>query len=332
VVDSDQRAHAGRIEDAPTILITGAAGNLGGLLARHLIAGGHSLRLMYHRRPLPPDVAAAPRVRPVQADLADPRTIAPAVEGVDVVVHFAGVLFAPRPETFLPKTNIGYFSNLLSAAIEARVKRLILISFPHVEGPTSFEQPATGRLDRQPISVHAQTRLEEERRLFERTRGTSTTPVVLRLGMVYGKGILMIEAARWLARHRLLAVWREPTLMQMLATEDFLRATEAAIVKPRVEGIYHVGDDQPVTLQYFLDEACRVWGYRRPMRVPVWLVYLSAALCEAGAFVARTPAPFTRDFIRIGRVSHWGDTRRAREELVPELRYPTFESGLRTIQ
>lgn len=332
MVDSDQRAHAGRIEDAPTILITGAAGNLGGLLARHLIAGGHSLRLMYHRRPLPPDVAAAPRVRPVQADLADPRTIAPAVEGVDVVVHFAGVLFAPRPETFLPKTNIGYFSNLLSAAIEARVKRLILISFPHVEGPTSFEQPATGRLDRQPISVHAQTRLEEERRLFERTRGTSTTPVVLRLGMVYGKGILMIEAARWLARHRLLAVWREPTLMQMLATEDFLRATEAAIVKPRVEGIYHVGDDQPVTLQYFLDEACRVWGYRRPMRVPVWLVYLSAALCEAGAFVARTPAPFTRDFIRIGRVSHWGDTRRAREELVPELRYPTFESGLRTIQ
>ena len=327
----EQGSHSGRVTDAPTVLVTGAAGNLGGLLARHLIEGGHSLRLMYHRTPLPPDVAAAPRVCPVQADLSDPRTIVPAVEGVDVAVHFAGVLFAPRPETFLLRTNIGYFSNLLDAAIGARVKRLILISFPHVEGPTSFEQPATGRLDRQPISIHAQTRLEEERRLFERTRGTSTTPVVLRLGMVYGKGILMIEAARWLARHRLLAVWREPTLMQMLSTIDYLRTTEAAIVKPGVQGIYHVGDEGPVTLQHFLDEACRVWGYARPMRVPVWLVYLSAALCEAGAFVAGTPAPFTRDFIRIGRVSHWGDTRRAREELIAELRYPTFESGLETL-
>lgn len=315
----------------PTTLITGAAGNLGGLLARHLATAGLPLRLMYHNRPLAPEVAGAPLVRAVQADLGDPRTLAPAVDGVDVAVHFAGVLFAPRPETFLPKTNVGYFSNLLDAAIQARVNRLILISFPHVEGPTSVEQPATGRLDRTPISVHAQTRLEEERRLFDRTRGTATTPVVLRLGMVYGKGILMIEAARWLARHHLLAVWREPTIMQMLATEDFLRATEAAIVRDGVHGIYHVGDEQPVTLQYFLDEACRVWGCSRPMRVPLWLVYLSAALCEAGAFVLRTPAPFTRDFIRIGRVSHWGDTRRAREELVPELRYPTLHSGLSTL-
>ena len=167
------------------------------------------------------------------------------------------------------------------------MNRLILISFPHVEGPTSVEQPATGRLDRHADLGPRQTRLEEERLLFDRTRGTATTPVVLRLGMVYGRGILMIEAARWLARHRLLAVWREPTIMQMLATEDYLRATEAAIVKDGVQGIYHVGDEQPVTLQHFLDEACRVWGCARPMRVPVWLVYLSAALCEAGAFVLR---------------------------------------------
>ena len=67
------------------------------------------------------------------------------------------------------------------------------------------------------------------------------------------------------------------------------------------------------------------------MRVPVWLVYLSAALCEAGAFVFRTRAPFTRDFISIGRVSHWGDTRRTRAELLPELRCPTLESGLSTL-
>ena len=314
-----------------TILITGAAGNLGSLLARHLIPCGHRLRLMYHRRPLPDDIAQASQVTPVQADLGHPRTLSPVVNGADVVVHFAGVLFAPRPERFLAETNTRWFSNLLAAAVEARVERVILISFPHVEGPTSVEQPATGRLDRQPISVHARTRLEEERLLLERTERTATTPVVLRLGMVYGRGILMIDAARWLAKRRLLCVWREPTLMQLVSTADYLNATQAAIFKPGVRGIYHVADEQPVTLQHFLDEACRVWGYARPFRVPLWVVYAAATLCELFAMIARTRSPLTRDFIRIGRVSHWGDTSRAREELVPQLKYPTLTAGLSTL-
>jgi hypothetical protein len=58
---------------------------------------------------------------------------------------------------------------------------------------------------------------------------TTTTPVVLRLGLVYGRGIL-------LARRRLLCVWRDPTRYQLLSTADYLRAVEAAIVKPAVRG------------------------------------------------------------------------------------------------
>lgn len=314
-----------------SILITGAAGNLGSRLARHLVPSGHELRLMYRRTPLAADLVAAANVRPIKADLADPETLPGAVQGVDVIVHFAGRLFAPRPETFLQETNTRWFVNLTAAAVAANVGRLILTSFPQVEGPTSVEAPATGRLDRQPISVHARTRLEEERALFEHTRGTSTTPVVLRLGMIYGRGILMIEAARWLARRRLLCVWREPTLLQLLSTPDFLRAAEAAIVQPAVHGIYHVGDDQPVTVQEFLDRACAVWGYPSPVRIPYSLIYSGACACEIGATIARTPSPLTRDFVRLGRVPHWGDTRRARAELVPDLMHPNLESGLSTL-
>jgi nucleoside-diphosphate-sugar epimerase len=314
-----------------TILITGAAGNLGSLLSRHLVPTGHALRLMYHRTPLSEDVARSAHVRPIRADLGDPATLPAAVTGADVIVHFAGRLFAPRPERFLPETNTSWFSNLLTAALQARVGRIILISFPHVEGPTSVEYPATGRLDRQPISMHARTRLDEERLLFERTQGTNTSPVVLRLGMIYGRGILMIDAARWLARRRLLCVWPEPTLYQLLSTADYLHAVEAAIFKPAVRGIYHVGDEQPVTLQQFLDEACRVWGYHLPVRIPFSMIYTGAWLCECFATIARTPSPLTRDFVTLGRVSHWGDTSRARKELIPQLLHPTLESGLSTL-
>ena len=42
---------------ASRILITGAAGNLGTLLVPAPLRRGHELRLMYHRTPLPPDLA-----------------------------------------------------------------------------------------------------------------------------------------------------------------------------------------------------------------------------------------------------------------------------------
>ena len=313
------------------ILITGAAGNLGSRLARHLAPAGHDLRLMVHRTPLPQDLETAPNVTPVRADLSDPSTLPAAVAGVDVVVHFAGVLFAPRPEKFLPESNTRWFSSLLDASLGAHVGRVILISFPHVEGPTNENAPATGRLDREPSSVHARTRLAEEQLLMERTQGSRTSPVILRLGMVYGRGILMIEAARWLARHRLLGVWREPTWNHLISTADYLAATEAATLKPGVEGIYHIGDERPVTLQHFLDEACRIWQLPPPRRMPSALIYGAAGLCELFGLIFHAPAPLTRDFIRIGQVSYWGDTRRARRELIPLLQHPTLGSGLGTL-
>lgn len=317
---------------APTILITGAAGNLGGLLASHLAGRGHSLRLMTHRTPLPAELREAPGVTEVRADLARPQTLQAPVAGADVVVHFAGVLFAPRPETFLHETNTRWFANLLEACLGARVSRLILISFPHVEGVTSPQSPATGRLDRVPSSVHARTRLEAERQLIARTPGTGTTPVVLRLGMLYGRGLRMIEAARWLARRRLLAVWEEPTWIHLLSIADYLAAVTAAITRPAVEGIYHVGDDHPLTLQRFLDEACRVWGLPPARRLPLGMIYSAAWLCELFALLTRRPSPLTRDFLTIGRASYCGDTRRTREQLTPVLEHPSLESGLPTLR
>jgi nucleoside-diphosphate-sugar epimerase len=299
------------------------------MLARHLAGRVPHLRLMYHRTPLAPDVAGAAGIQPVQADLGEPRTIGAALDGVDVVVHFAGVLFAPRAERFLPVTNVQWFANLLDAALAARVGKVVLASFPQVEGPTTVEQPATGRLDREPISVHARTRLEAERLLHARTERTGTIPVVLRFGVVYGEGVLLIEAARRLARHGLLCVWREPTVIQLIAVPDYLRATEAAIVRHEVSGIFHVGDEQPVTIQEFLDGLCAAWGYRPPARVPMWAVRSTASAIELAAFVARTRAPLTRDIIALGRVPHWGDTRRMRAELLPRLDYPNFSAGLR---
>ena len=314
-----------------TILITGAAGNLGGLLAKHLLPEDIDLHLLIHRRDISPELKNQPNVRVFRADLAEKESLLEALTGVDVVIHFAGVLFKARPEKFLPVTNTEYFKNLSEAAADAGVKRIILVSFPHVEGETSPEHPATGRLDGHPQSVHARTRLEEEKHLFSSCAPRGIEAVSLRVGMVYGRDILMIDTARWFSKHKILGIWKKPTSIHLISTVDFLHATRSALINDNIRGIYHLGDEGIVTLQEFLDEACAQWKTCKPWRMPSWMIFTAARLFEAWSAVFGTRSPLTVDFIRIGMASYYGDTTRMRQELLSELTYPTFREGIQTI-
>jgi uncharacterized protein YbjT (DUF2867 family) len=89
-------------------LIAGAAGNLGSLLARHLLTHETAhLRLMVFRRDVLADLKIPGQAAIVRADLSKPETLPDAVRGVDVFVHFARVLFNANPERFLPAAAYG---------------------------------------------------------------------------------------------------------------------------------------------------------------------------------------------------------------------------------
>ena len=310
------------------VLITGAAGNLGSRLARHMLSGDHHLVLMIHRTPLPSDLVDHGNVTVARADLADRTSLAAACAGVDCIVHFAGVLFEPGPEKFLPVTNVDYVQHLTSAAVSAGVRRFILVSFPHVEGISTPDAPAMGRVDGNPESAHARTRLKAENVVRAACQGSAMEDVVLRAGMIYAKGVLMIDAARWLARRRLLGVWTRPTWIHLLALPDFNRAVVAAIENPTARGIYNLGDEGPMTLQDFLDQATAWWGLASPWRMPEWMIFGAAGACEVFARLFGTKSPLTRDFIRIGMASYYGDTSRSRTDLIAELEYPTLRTGI----
>ena len=310
------------------ILITGAAGNLGSHLARSLLDSPHELRLLIHRKPLPFNLAALPNVSVVQADLGNQRTLSGLCGGIDCIVHFAGLLFAPRPEKFLPKTNVEYVRNIVAASLSAGIRKFILIGFPHVEGESSPGKPALGHLEGNPTSVHARTRLAAEKHLFAACAGKDMVPISLRVGMIYARGIKMMDAARWLLQHRLLAVWKGPTWTHLLALPDFLRCVRSAVEGTNISGIYNLGDDQPLTLQEFLDTVATHWGFPKPWRAPTWSFYAAAWCCEAFATIFRTASPLTRDFIRIGMASSVMDTSRMKKELLPQLALPTLRDGL----
>ena len=314
-----------------TVLITGAAGNLGGLLADYLKDTDMNLNLLIHKKEVNPALKRHSNIKIFKADLDDKDTLTAPLIGVDTIVHFAGILFKHNPEKFLPVTNTQYFKNLVEKAVECKVKRIILISFPHVEGESTPEAPSRGHLNGKPDSVHAKTRLEEEKILFETGEKNGIEAVSLRLGMVYGRGILMIDTARWFAKHNILGIWKKPTWIHLISTYDYLETTKQAIIKDNIRGIYHVGDDGKQTLQEFLDAATQKWGYHKPVRMSLKIIFFVARIFELSSFLLRTRSPLTRDFIKIGKVSYYGDTSRMRDELLKELKYKNYYEGINTL-
>ncbi len=310
------------------VAITGAAGNLGGILAQEMKDKEVNLNLLIHKKEVAGNLKNKENISVFNIDLAKPETLVDALHEVDVVVHFAGVLFKANPEKFLPVTNTQYFNNLLEISVRQKVKRIILVSFPHVEGECTPEKPARGVLTGNPQSAHARTRLEEEKLLFEYAGKYKFEAVSLRVGMVYGKGILMIDAGQWFARHGLLGIWKKPTYIHLISKPDFVNATIAAIEKPDIQGIYHIGDEGIQTLQQFLDDITAYKGNHKPWRMSVWMIMTAARGFELFSRLFGTKSPLTVDFVRIGMVSYYGDTTRMREELLPELTYKNYREGI----
>jgi nucleoside-diphosphate-sugar epimerase len=313
------------------ILITGASGNLGSRVARHLLSSPHQLHLALHKSPLPSDLSGHSNVSVHRVDLAERETLRQACAGIDCIVHFAGVLFAPLPERFLPKTNVVFVQNLLDAAGNAGVRKVVLVSFPHVEGETTPDRPAVGRLDAISNVIHFRTRLEAERCLLEACKDSSMVPVVFRAGIVYGEGIKLVEGARWMLRHRLMAIWRKPTWAHLIALPDFLAALQCAIEGENLRGVYQVCDDAPLTLQDFLDKLADHYDSPHAWRLPAWMFHAAAISCEAVALILRTPTPLNRDIIRGGMTSCVADNSRMKRELLPTLAYPTIAEGIRLL-
>jgi nucleoside-diphosphate-sugar epimerase len=310
------------------ILIVGASGNLGSHIAQHLIKRPHQLRLFVHKTPIAHDLSNHSNITLASGDLDDPKSLPAAMVEINCIVYVAGVLFQPRPQRFLNRTNTIYVQNMVDAALKAGVGRFILISFPHVEENTTPDSPATGHLDVHPKSIHARTRLEAEKYLFGACKNKLMKPLVLRSGVIYGRDVKLIEAARKLMRYGLFAVWRKATWVHLLALPDFLRSVEIAIERDTLSGIYNLCDDFPTTLQEFLDALATHWGYRKPRRLPAFCFHVVAGLCELLATIFHTRTPLTRDMIRMGMTSVVADTSRTKREIQHDLLYPSFKTGL----
>lgn len=108
------------------VLVTGAAGLLGDALLRTLLAQGETVRALYNRKPV---MLQHPLLNHFHADILDPTAIDEALQGVSEIYHCAGMVsFSPADARQLYKVNVEGTANVINAALDAGVKRLVHVS------------------------------------------------------------------------------------------------------------------------------------------------------------------------------------------------------------
>lgn len=127
------------------ILITGGTGTFGSaFLDKALAAGAEEVRIFSRDEKKQYDMAQRYRkhdnVRFFLGDIRDRRSIDSAMHGVDYVFHAAAMKQVPSCEQFpleAVKTNINGSDNVLSLAIQKRVKKVVCLSTDKAVYPTS---------------------------------------------------------------------------------------------------------------------------------------------------------------------------------------------------
>lgn len=115
-----------------TVAISGGAGFLGLHLARQLLGAGESVRTL-DVAPLD-DPGLEAEVEELRGDIRNPAAVRRLVEGAEIVVHAAAALPIKASRESIFSVNVDGTANVLAAALEAGVRRVIFVSSTAVYG------------------------------------------------------------------------------------------------------------------------------------------------------------------------------------------------------
>jgi dihydroflavonol-4-reductase len=310
-------------------MVTGATGKVGNAVARRLVERGDEVVALV-RDPAAAGEALPAKVKLVQGDATEPRTIPPALEGVEGVFNCMGIYeqWLSDPGTF-ERVNAEGARNVVAEARRAGVGRVV-----HTSTFDVFHASTGGTMTEEQLADYPKgTAYErskqraEELVLAEASDGIEV--VIVNPAGVYGPGPWaesgLDSAIRDAVRRRLPAV--PPGGMTLGFIDDVAQGHLAAFERGRAGERYILGDgfaSMREIVATAVDEAGRGWV---PPTLPVSLARGMAAAGEGVSRLIRRPPLLGRGQLHFLLWAAKVNNSKAREQLGVE--FTPWKEGIR---
>jgi nucleoside-diphosphate-sugar epimerase len=259
------------------LLVTGATGFVGRAVVA-AFAQRYAVRAAVRRPPDPPFPAGVELVR--HPDLTQTFDWGPLLDGVDQVVHLAGIAHTGggAPAALYEAVNHAATAALAAAAARAGVRHFVFVSSIRAQSGPAADHALTERDTAAPTDAYGRSKLAAEMAV-----GASGVPfTILRPVLFYGPGVkgnfaLLLRAAR--------SPWPLPVndfinRRSLLGIDNFISALDFVLSNPATLGeTYIVADPgMPPRLADLVATLRKASGRRWSLVVPMPLHYLEIPL------------------------------------------------------
>jgi len=167
------------------VLVTGASGFLGSHIAEQLAEAGHSVVALVRKSSNTKFLSSLRGLELATGSVEDATSVRAAMQGVDAVIHSAGLVKARNEDEFF-RTNTDGTRNMLSAAREVApgLRRFVFVSSLAAVGPSLDGLPVDGAGTPRPVTQYGRSKLAAERLVLEAKDQLPVT--VIRPPMIYG--------------------------------------------------------------------------------------------------------------------------------------------------
>jgi nucleoside-diphosphate-sugar epimerase len=248
--------------------MTGASGFIGRAAIAAFAQHGYALRAAV-RRPPEPAFPGGVEVM-LHPDLSQSFDWRPLLDGVDQVIHLAGIAHAGRgvAAELYDRVNRLATAQLAVAAAAAGVKHFVFVSSIRAQSGPAADHPLTERDEAAPTDAYGRSKLAAETAV--RSAGVPFT--ILRPALLYGPGVkgnfaLLLRAAR--------SPWPLPvkdfvSRRSLLGVENFVSALSFVLATPAAMGETYVVADpgMPPRLPDVIVTLRKAQG-RRPLVLPL---------------------------------------------------------------
>lgn len=223
------------------VLVTGASGFIGRAVVAGLAQCGYTVRAAVRRPPQPSLAGAAEIV--AHPDLAQPFDWRPTLQGMDQVVHLAGIAHASRglAEELYDSVNRRATARLAVAAAQAGVRQLVFVSSIRAQSGPAADHALAEHDPAAPTDAYGRAKLAAE----EAVRVSGVPFTILRPVVLYGPGVkgnfaLLLRAAR--------SPWPLPAgnfynRRSLLGIDNFLSALRFVLAAPAAIGETYIVAD-----------------------------------------------------------------------------------------